>query len=158
MTARSIAVVSGTNLVYARGYTWAEPSYPDIQPTTFFRQASVSKMFAAAALYQLIDEGAKLPGTNTALTLDTLLNDALPNIPNGPAVAVWNKITLRHLLEMTSGITSEILGTDANVSSTLPVTALRWHNGCIGRVLEAPLLATRQTLTTAMRDTCCSVW
>lgn len=121
----SIAVVSGTNLVYARGYTWAEPSYPDVQPTTFFRQASVSKMFAAAALYQLIDEGAKLPGTNTALTLDTLLKDALPNIANGAAAPGWNNIKLRHLLEMTSGITSEILGTDLSVSSTLPVTALQ---------------------------------
>ena len=79
----SLAVVSGTRLVYTRGYTLAEPGYPDIQPTTFFRQASVSKMFTAGAIYQLMDEGAKLPGTSTALTLDTLLQDALPNIANG---------------------------------------------------------------------------
>ena len=121
----SLAVVNGTRLVYARGYTWAEPGYPDIQPTTFFRQASVSKMFTACAIYQLMDAGAKLPGTQTALTLDTLLQDALPNIANGTPVANWNKITIRHLLEMTSGVTSGILATDASVSSTLPVSTLQ---------------------------------
>ena len=121
----SVAVVSGARLVYTRGYTWAEPGYPAVQPTTFFRQASVSKMFTACAIYQLMDAGAKLPGTTTVLTLDTLLQDALPNIANGTPVANWNKITIRHLLEMTSGITSGILGTDASVSSTLPVSALQ---------------------------------
>lgn len=121
----SLAIVAGTRLVYARGYTFAEPGYPDVQPTTFFRQASVSKMFAAAALYQLIDEGAKLPGTNTLLTLDTALADALPNIANGTPVPHWGDITVRHLLEMTSGITASVLGTDPSISSTLPITALQ---------------------------------
>jgi CubicO group peptidase (beta-lactamase class C family) len=96
-----------------------------VQPTTFFRQASVSKLFTAAAIYQLIDEGAIVPGTSTALTLHTLLKDALPNIANGPAILHWNDITIQHLLEMTSGVTSGILGTDPAVSSTLPVSALQ---------------------------------
>jgi CubicO group peptidase (beta-lactamase class C family) len=125
----SVAVVSGTRLVYTRGYTMGPPSYPDVQPTTFFRQASVSKMFTAAAIYQLIDEGATLPGTNTAFTLNTKLNDALPNIANGPPVSQWYDITIRHLLEMTSGVTTGILGTDPNVSPALPVDAwalARW--------------------------------
>ena len=43
----SIAITLGTRLVYARGYTFAEPGYPDAQPTTTFRQASVSKTFGA---------------------------------------------------------------------------------------------------------------
>lgn len=119
----SLAIVSGTRLVYTRGYTFAEPGYPDVQPTTFFRQASVSKLFTAAALYQLIDEGAKLPGTNTLLTLDTALIDALPNIANGTPDPRWFHITLRHLLEMTSGVTTSILGSDPSVSSTLPISA-----------------------------------
>lgn len=121
----SLAVVSGQRLVYARGYTWAEPDYPDVQPTTFFRQASVVKMFTAAAMYQLIDEKTTMPGTSTAITLDTLLKDALPEIANGSPVAHWNEITIRHLLEMTSGITSSIIGTDPQVSSTLPVSPLQ---------------------------------
>jgi len=131
----SIAVVSGTSLVYTRGYTFAEPGYPVIQPTTFFRQASVSKMFTAAAIYQLIDQGATLPGTSTALTLGTLLKDALPNIANGTPDPRWNNITIRHLLEMTSGVTSSVLGTDPSVSSTLPITALQTAQWLYRRML-----------------------
>jgi CubicO group peptidase (beta-lactamase class C family) len=122
----SLAVVSGTRLVYARGYTFAEPGYPDIQPTTFFRQASVSKMFTAAALYQLMDQGAKLPGTNTLLTLDTALVDALPNASSGSPDPQWPNIKIRHLLEMTSGIRASVMGdSDSLVSSTLPITELQ---------------------------------
>jgi hypothetical protein len=118
----SLSILSGTRLVYAQGYTFAEPGYPDVQAGTMFRQASVSKLFTAAALYQLMDEGAKLPGTNTALTLDTPLFEALPNI-----LTAWSgdwrvfSITIRHLLEMTSGINPNILGSDPLVSSTLPI-------------------------------------
>jgi len=125
----SLAVVNGDRLVYARGYTWAEPGYPDVQPTTYFRQASVSKMFTAAAIYQLIDAKAALPGAGTALTLDTLLEDALPDIANRHPVPNWDLITIRHLLEMTSGITSNIIGNDSAVtktlSLTLPISALQ---------------------------------
>lgn len=121
----SLAIVHGTRLVYARGYTIAEAGYPDVQPTTFFRQASVSKMFTAAAIYQLIDEGAHLLGSTLLLALDTHLKDALPDIANGPPVAHWNDITIRHLLEMTSGITANILGSDPAMSSTLPVSAMQ---------------------------------
>ena len=120
----SLAVVQGTRLVYARAYTFAEPGYPDVQPTTVFRQASVSKLFAAAAIYQLIDEGATLPG-GARFTLDTLLQDALPAIANGAPVLNWNRITVRHLLEMTSGITSDVMLSDPQVSTWLPLTALQ---------------------------------
>lgn len=120
----SLAIVQGTRLVYARGYTLAETGYPDVQPTTYFRQASVSKMFTAAAIYQLIDENAHLPGSSLLLALDTPLKTALPDIANGPPVAHWNDITIRHLLEMTSGVTAGILGTDPSASSTLPVGAM----------------------------------
>jgi CubicO group peptidase (beta-lactamase class C family) len=54
-----------------------------------------------------------------------LLKDALPNIANGTPDPNWNSITVRNLLEMTSGITSSIIGTDPGVSSTLPITALQ---------------------------------
>lgn len=118
----SLAILSGTRLVYAQGYTFAEPGYPDVQPGTMFRQASVSKLFTAAALYQLIDEGARLPGTNIALALDTPLFEALPSVLTGWS-GDWRvfTITIRHLLEMTSGINPNILGSDPLVSSTLPV-------------------------------------
>lgn len=118
----AVAVTVGAKLVYTRGYTMAEPGYPDVQPTTLFRQASVSKTFTAAAIYELIDEKAKLPNGAT-FGLSTLLLDVLPDIANGPLQANWKKITIQHLLEMTSGVTTSILGTDAQVSSTLPISS-----------------------------------
>src|SRR4029077_15536775 len=52
----SLAIVKGTKLVYARGYTYAEPDWPLTEPTTLFRIASVSKTVTALAIFQLIEE------------------------------------------------------------------------------------------------------
>jgi CubicO group peptidase (beta-lactamase class C family) len=124
----SLAITSGTRLVYARGYTYAEPDYPDVQPTTMFRQASVSKFFCAAAIWQLIEAGT--------LHLSDLLHDKLPLTPPGGSLASnWNQITLRDLLEMTAGITTGIGGTDPNVSSTLPISAIQMANWLSGQPL-----------------------
>ena len=86
--------------MYAKGIRQAEPGYPDVQPTTFFRQASVSKMFTAAAIYQLIDQQVKLPGA--VFTLDTRLKDRCRGRKRRAGGSL-NDITIRHLLEMTSG-------------------------------------------------------
>ncbi|MFN0139928.1 MAG: serine hydrolase [Pyrinomonadaceae bacterium] len=53
----AVAVVKGTKLILARGYSWAEPGYPPVLPTTLFRLGSVSKFIAALALHQLEAEG-----------------------------------------------------------------------------------------------------
>lgn len=53
----SLAIVHDARLVLARAYTWAEPDYPTVQPTTLFRLASGSKLLAAIALHQLLAEG-----------------------------------------------------------------------------------------------------
>lgn len=123
----SLAITSGTQLVYARGYTYAEPGYPDVQPTTTFRQASVSKFFCAAAIWQLIDEGT--------LHLSDKLHDKLPLSPPGALASNWSEITIRDLLEMTAGITTSILGTDPNVSTSLPITAMQMANWLSGQTL-----------------------
>ena len=52
-----VALVRDARLVYAKGYTLAEAAYPSIQPTTLFRQASVSKTIVALAVYRLIQDG-----------------------------------------------------------------------------------------------------
>jgi CubicO group peptidase (beta-lactamase class C family) len=95
----SLAIVHGTKLVYARGYTMAEPDWPIVQPTTFFRMASVSKTVTALALFQLIESG-KLK-----------LSDKLQNIlqlktPSGgsPSDSRFGDITVQHLLEHKSGL------------------------------------------------------
>lgn len=53
----SLSVVNNIHLVFARGYTWAEPGYPTVLPTTPFRLASVSKVFVGIAIHQLISAG-----------------------------------------------------------------------------------------------------
>jgi CubicO group peptidase (beta-lactamase class C family) len=117
----SLAVVRGTRLVYAKGYTFAEPSYPDLQPTTRFRQASVSKTFAAVAAWRLIEQGE--------LSLDTTVQSVLAlTQPDGsaPADSRFDDVTVRHLLESTSGIRQGLLwrGVEAAeaAGASLPAT------------------------------------
>lgn len=98
----SLAIVHGTKLVYARGYAMAEPDWPIVQPTTYFRMASVSKCVTALAVYQLIEEGT--------LKLSDKLQDILQlKTPAGgaPGDARFKDVTIQHLLEHTSGIDTD---------------------------------------------------
>ncbi|GAB3042590.1 serine hydrolase [Spirosoma pulveris] len=102
----SLAITKGTRLVYARGYTLAEPGYPIHKETTLFRQASVSKLFVAAAIYRLIQLGTKLPN-GSSFSLDTTMQAVLNlKTPDGkaPADDRFKDITIRHLLESISSI------------------------------------------------------
>ncbi len=96
-----LAITKGTRLVYAKGYTYGEPSptYPDVMPTTVFRQASVSKTFAAVAMWKLIQQGSATLNTKVQVVLNL-------NQPDGsaPKDSRWADIRIRHLLESTSGI------------------------------------------------------
>src|SRR5207247_1398048 len=102
-----LALVRGGKLVYARGYTLAEPGYPKVQPTTRFRQASVSKFIVALAIHRLIQDGR--------LTLNTRVQDVLGlSEPNGGAVpATFETVTVQHLLEHTSGLPTWPYGVEA---------------------------------------------
>jgi len=94
----SVAVVDGTRLVYAGGYTLAEPGYPVILPTTMFRLASVSKTVTAIAIQQLIENG-------TIRLTDTLqgILQLLP--PPGRSIdAGFAALTFQEILEFHSGL------------------------------------------------------
>ena len=96
----ALAIARGGRLVYAKGYTFAEPGYPDLAPQTPFRQASCSKTFAAVAMVRLVQD-------RPSVTLDTRVQDVLHlKQPDGsaPLDARWADITIRHLLESDSGI------------------------------------------------------
>ena len=93
----ALAIVHGTKLVYARGYTLAEPDWPIVQPTTFFRLASVSKLVTALAIFQLIAEGL-----DPAMSAQDILN--LSAIGGGPADPGFASVTIQSLLEHTSGL------------------------------------------------------
>lgn len=95
----TLAIGHGTRLLYARGFTFAEPGYADIQPETLFRQASVSKTFCALAIWKLIDQDD--------LTLLTKMQTVLAlKQPDGssPADSRFGDITIQHLLESRSGL------------------------------------------------------
>lgn len=95
----SVAIVHKSKLVFARGYTWAEPDYPICQPTTRFRLASVSKVIMSLAIYQLIEK--------RILALENSVQDILKlKTPSGgnPTASKFKDVTIQHLLEHSSGI------------------------------------------------------
>jgi CubicO group peptidase (beta-lactamase class C family) len=119
----ALAIVHGTKLVYARGYTLAEPDWPIAQPTTFFRLASVSKAVTALAVFQLLETGA--------LDAATSVQDILKlNAPGGGQVDPgFKSVTIQSLLEHTSGLNGAWNATDvvaafnsAGIPASLPVT------------------------------------
>ena len=123
----ALGIVNGKKLVYARGYTLAEPGWPLAQPTTCFRLASVSKTVTALVIYQLIQEGLLQPS-------DTLQGILGLQTPSGgtPSDSRFSQITIQQLLEHTSGLDpggpDYALQTQqafiaANHPNSLPVTA-----------------------------------
>ena len=122
----ALAIVHGTKLVYARGYTLAEPDWPIVQPTTFFRLASVSKLVTALAVFQLLETGA----LDAARSVQDYLNLSAPG--GGPANPGFASVTIQSLLEHTSGLNDDTGWNDgptvvaafnnAGISASLPVT------------------------------------
>ena len=95
----ALGIVQGTKLVYARGYTMAEPDWPLAQPTTRFRLASVSKTITALAIFQLIQAGTLHLGDK----LEAILKLKTPS-GGAPTDPLFGQITIQHLLEHKSGL------------------------------------------------------
>ena len=118
----SLAIVNGTKLVYARAYSFSEADWPQSQPTTYFRFASLSKTVTALAIFQLIE-------TNALSLSDTLQSVLNLQTPSGgqPTDPNFGNITIQNLLEHTSGLNpganSDIYGlVQTYGSAALPVT------------------------------------
>ena len=90
----SIAIVQDGKVVLAKGYGLAnvELSVPATEHTVY-QLASVTKTFTATAIMMLVEEGK--------LRLDDKITERLPDLP-----AAWHEVTIRHLLNHTSGIKS----------------------------------------------------
>ena len=89
----SVAIRQDGKLVYTKsiGFTSNNNTQPiNAGQSTVYRIGSISKMYTAAMVFQLIQKGE--------LGMETLLSDYFPTIPNA------NKITIRQLLGHTSGI------------------------------------------------------
>lgn len=87
-----IAVIEKGKVVFEKGYGLANLEYGvPVKPETVFHVASVSKQFTAMAVVLLEVDGK--------LSIDDDVHKYLPELPDYGA-----KITLRHLLQHTSGI------------------------------------------------------
>jgi CubicO group peptidase (beta-lactamase class C family) len=88
----SVAVIQHGKVIFAKGYGVANLEYNiPIKPDTIFHVASVSKQFTAMAIVLLESDGK--------LALDDDVHQYLPELPD-----YGNKITIRNLLQHTSGI------------------------------------------------------
>src|SRR6202167_3496080 len=70
-----------------------------VTPDSLFQIGSITKIWTATMIMQLIEEGL--------LALDTTVADALPGIRLGPS-DVGGQVTVQHLLTHTSGIYGDI--------------------------------------------------
>ena len=90
----SLVVVRDGKVIKSMGYGLAnvETETP-ATPETVYQLASVTKQFTATAIMMLAEDGK--------LTLDDPITKYLENVPSA-----WNAVTVRHLLNHTSGIKS----------------------------------------------------
>ena len=90
----SVAVVRGRDTVVMKGYGFADVEN-DVRatPRTVYRIGSITKQFTAADVLRLVEEGK--------LSLDDSVGKHLPTLP-----AAWRGVTIRQLLNHTSGIPS----------------------------------------------------
>jgi len=96
-----ILVRRGTKTVYERNFGAADHNrISPVNATTRFHVASVSMQLTSAAVMRLVDQHR--------LTLDTRVSDLVPSVKGG------DRITIRNLLEMRSGLSDINSRTDYN--------------------------------------------
>ena len=89
----SLAVIKNGEIVLARGYGLANVEHQvPVNPETIFQSGSMGKQFTATAVMMLVEDGK--------LSLDDKITKYFTDGPES-----WNKITVRHLLTHTSGMT-----------------------------------------------------
>lgn len=95
----ALAVIRDGRLVHARGFTYAEPGYPQTTPTSLFRIGSISKPLCGMVAHDLIEHGVG------GLTLSTNMVNQLGITNYGTGVG---SITLQQLLTHTSGLVDAV--------------------------------------------------
>lgn len=108
----SLAIVNGTRLVYAKGYTYGPSGTPIVSPTTYFRQASVSKFVTAIAVMQLIQENKLALNEYAQSFLHASTGTKKPNDDN------WDITTIEDFPNMDS-CAPPLFGDDASIASAL---------------------------------------
>jgi CubicO group peptidase (beta-lactamase class C family) len=91
----AVALVQDGQVLFTQGYGQAGPGRP-VTPQTQFYLGSVSKSFTALAVMQLVEQGK--------LELDAPVQRYLPWFQVAQGVNASSQITVRHLLNHTSGL------------------------------------------------------
>ena len=92
----SIAVVRGGEVVKAQGYGLANVELNvAATPETIYQSGSVGKQFTATLVMMLVEEGK--------MNLGDPISKYIPDAP-----AIWQSVTLRHLLTHTSGLSNSL--------------------------------------------------
>jgi CubicO group peptidase (beta-lactamase class C family) len=127
----ALAIVQDRRLVYAKGFTFAEPGHPVTQPTTHFRVASCSKVLTSIVIHQLIQEG-RLGLTDKVQDILQLRtpSGAPPQDPRFADITIENLLAMRGWLQR---VEEEDVATAFN--QPLPVSDLQ-----IARVLATEQL------------------
>jgi CubicO group peptidase (beta-lactamase class C family) len=95
MPGAAIAIIRGDKVVFAKGFgVTSVEGGPPVTPDTLFRLGSTTKMFTAAALVGLAEDGK--------LKLDAPIGDYVKDLPKHFA-----PLTLHQLLTHTAGVTDE---------------------------------------------------
>ncbi len=104
----ALALIEGDRIVHLRGYGKADQTGRAVTPQTPFIVASVSKPMTALAVMQLVEAGK--------LELDAPVQRYLPAFRVADPVAS-QQITVRHLLQHTSGIPNTACDTRVNAET-----------------------------------------
>lgn len=88
----SVAVIRNGKVIKSKGYGYANLEHRvKVTPSTIFQSGSVGKQFTAALVMKLVEDGK--------IKLDNSIRLYLPEAP-----AAWEAVTVRHLLNHTSGL------------------------------------------------------
>jgi CubicO group peptidase (beta-lactamase class C family) len=118
----AVAVVADGQIAYERGFGVRHRAQGGaVDEHTLFRPGSVDKMFTAAAILRLVDQGA--------VRLDDRVTDYVPELHFAPGRWNADQIRVRHLIENSAAIPS---------FRTLPDGSL---SDWVGTLDEIPLLA-----------------
>jgi CubicO group peptidase (beta-lactamase class C family) len=91
----SVAVIQNGKVVKLKGYGFANIEHQvRVTPSTIFEIGSIGKMFTASLVMKLVEAGK--------VKLDESIRTYLPEAP-----VAWEKVTVRHMLTHTSGITRD---------------------------------------------------
>ncbi len=90
----AVLIAQAERILFERAYGFADQAAKTAnRPDTRFNLGSINKIFTNIAIHQLASQGK--------LSLDDTISKFLPNYPNKDAAG---KVTIRHMLSMSSGI------------------------------------------------------